>query len=607
MRESEFSRLGPFVVLAGPNGGGKTRILDALKHAASAEAKDWAGWKLALEGHVSAPERESVERLLLACRSLPEKSHEPAVVDAFKTALGDLAEPARAVVPPTPELLRRMYLWRFLAFDEPRHAIAQEAQPIEAQRVSKLREPLPIRWNFSQACQWVEVVVSRWAHEAVTHQTDRDPEELADARHRAAEARDAFVRRAGELVGVEVTFDTSYPATRALLLDGRRIKDARLSDGQKILLAWSVMLTTAPEDPRKFPHIISIDEPEVHLHPGAALSVLRSLRQSLHSDSQIWLATHSVTLALGLEEEGASLFYVADGHAEYAGNKLDRVVEGLLGGADERLRIQAVLSDAADVEFFNYVAAELQPPTVASYSEADPQLDRTRAIVRGRVLDYSPGRGRLARALAAEAANGSLDYYALARSQYHAPEDLEYCREALVRLYPDEDPSKRLFADTDAALVEAPGKFDWVVLCNTLHEIDSVDWPETFRGIHELLSASGQLLLLEDQRLPQGEMPHPRGYVVLSLSEVRILFGAVEIENIGSNERLTAFSIPAAALSNVTPDTVAETLRRVKIRAGEALDDLKAEQPKTARTVRKQAYFSQLYVHADRQLERFRR
>ncbi len=499
--------------------------------------------------------------------------------------------------------------WRFQGLSGASEAIRHGVKKLEIVPAGDLNTQSVAGLVPLQTWQSAEIRFHQHAYRAGIAVMDIDGESDAADRAIAQKRIDDLVALVRKCVNVEVTSDLTNVNLRPPLFDGRRVANASLSDGQKVLTAWALMLCELSENPISTPHIYAIDEPELHLHPSACIEVLQAFMRSVHPDSQLWVATHSVSLVVALNAEDGCLYYVRDGQATYAGNEIDRLVDGLVGGQDRRLQLATVLADAADAEFFKFTAGAFHPEPPAKFQAGDVQNTQVADNVAGDVLDYSPGRGRLIMELAA--IPGMLErvqYHALAFPDKSTAEELEDCQQAMETAYPGTAFSKRLFSSTTVALGAVPDGFDWVVLCNTLHEIDATEWKGTFSKIQALLKPTGHLLLMEDQRLPRGELPHPKGYVVLELPEVRALFDANAggVQSLCSDERLTVFRVDRAVLDAVTAATVCETLKRVKSRSKECIARLvSGKEETTARNVRRHAFFCMLYFNADRQLEPF--
>ncbi|WP_164705223.1 AAA family ATPase, partial [Pseudomonas viridiflava] len=100
------------------------------------------------------------------------------------------------------------------------------------------------------------------------------------------------------------------------MLFGKAIADARLSEGQKVLLQLCVALHAQGANLDNT--VLLLDEPENHLHPSAVIEVLDALYAAT-TTSQIWIATHSVPLLAYMTSiDPMCLWYVSGGGVEHA-------------------------------------------------------------------------------------------------------------------------------------------------------------------------------------------------------------------------------------------------------------------------------------------------
>ena len=74
--------------------------------------------------------------------------------------------------------------------------------------------------------------------------------------------------------------------------DGRRFRYENLSGGEKAAFDLLLDVYIAAKELRT--PLVCIDEPEVHLNPAVQASMLTELLRLLPSESQLWIATHSI-------------------------------------------------------------------------------------------------------------------------------------------------------------------------------------------------------------------------------------------------------------------------------------------------------------------------
>lgn len=105
-------------------------------------------------------------------------------------------------------------------------------------------------------------------------------------------------------------------------------------------------------------------------------------------------------------------------------------------------------------------------------------------------------------------------------------------------------------------------------MCNVLHEILPKRWEELFGPtgeITELLTKDGQLLVVEDQRIPIGENAHKYGFIVLDTGSLKDLFGvqgedSPVLADSQRDGRLKAHLVSKAQVQNVSRMTVRKAL-----------------------------------------------
>jgi SAM-dependent methyltransferase len=449
--------------------------------------------------------------------------------------------------------------------------------------------------------------IARWLYNS-EHPATKDRPEMQAQRRDADLFNDVVQALLRERVGWTVGGSGLADATLA----GRTVNLDELSKGQQILLTWAIILHQQGAHLRDA--VVVVDEPENHLHPDVCIQALRRLQESVLGDrGQIWLATHSVSLIAwaGLP----SIHAVRDGRLSYAGNQVDRVVDGLVGGPKGREDLRAFLADAEELGLFQFAAECLLRPNVAEAREGDPQEACAVDIVAKhrfggggtalRVLDFGAGRGRFAAALAEAQRDPALtlDFLAYEPSKRYADE----LASRIVALRAAGASAARV-DDLRTLEGDEASRVDVVVACNVLHELAVDEWLATFETIKSVLRTKGRLILIEDQSPSVGELPHSRGFLILDLLETRRVFGdSVEVQSIDASvpaawrDRVTAIEIPCAALALATGQTIGRALHAVQKRAELQLSQLRAVDPETGSTFRRgrlHALYAMLWVNA---------
>ncbi|TCC99170.1 AAA family ATPase [Pedobacter hiemivivus] len=348
--------------------------------------------------------------------------------------------------------------------------------------------------------------------------------------------------------------------------------EAMLSDGQKILLQFCIALYSQEDDLKDL--ILFMDEPENHLHPAVIIEIIDRIKMTV-PNGQIWIATHSVPLLAHFDP--SNIWYVEKGKCRHAGKIPGQVLESLLGGEEQIAKLQDFIGLPAQYASTRYAFECLLPPTVVVTSANDPQSLQIREALLNRkngslkVLDYGAGKGRLISNLhdleetSQEALLEDFDYIAF--DKY--PSDRDQCEVSLSKVYGSA--TDRYYSSTNDLYTRYDKqRFDVVILCNVLHEIDPAEWIGLFKEdgeISQMLAPNGVLLLIEDHQIPIGEKAYKNGFLVLDTPQLRDLFSITEIDKdfIFSDQRgdgrLKAHFIPREYLVRITADSKAKALK----------------------------------------------
>lgn len=416
-----------------------------------------------------------------------------------------------------------------------------------------------------------------------------------------------------DLLGAEL----SYNDENGPMLFGRPIADAKLSKGQIVLLQIAVSLFF--QDGRKDDLILLLDEPEVHLHPSALLQLVERVRSSC-PNAQVWVATHSVHLLANYDVD--YVWFVQDGSVAFGGQRRLDVLHSLMGGESGLNALFDFLSLPAKTSILNFAAQCLLEPTVADTGAGDPQTSQVAdvlSLLRAnsdplRVLDFGMGKGRMLTELISRSRSSgtsiSEEFDYLGFDLGASVENAQICCARLSEVYP-QDPSVRYWSEIEPMREQINrGSVHVLIMCNVLHEIRPSEWSQIFGPdgyITDLMHPDGFLIVVEDQMLPVGERAHEFGFLVLDAAELRLLFGMQhedprfvtrQHENSKYRHRLKAHYIPTVAAANVSGDSVRRALvelkgtayRRVKALQGDQLD---------AKRGREFAFWSHQFVNAN--------
>ncbi len=402
-------------------------------------------------------------------------------------------------------------------------------------------------------------------------------------------------------------------------LNGRKVEENDLSEGQRLLLRWAQIIHSEVDDIRGA--IVLIDEPELHLHPSALIDTMKRLEQL--APAQLGVATHSVPLLAWIGPK--QIYAMNQGTARWAGNDIEATLRGLLGDRDGTERLQIFLADAGCIAFHQFAAESLLDPGVADLSpDGDPQAEgfvtrigellATADESKVRVLEYSAGRGRLIKALANTPVGdrARLQYFAYNNPDHTPKPDAESCKRELQRLYEGAIGSagklaRRYCEDLRAHSLDAAEKHHAVVLCNVLHEIPPSEWPTLMATLAQVLRPDGKLLILEDQHMSVGELPHAKGFLVLDEIELRALFGLgpesprLRYKTV-QDGRLSVAEISVSAVRGCSTEGVDAALKQLQTRALAEIKSLRRPHPNSElanhRRGRLHAYYALLHTNA---------
>lgn len=598
----KMERLGKLVLLVGPNGHGKTRTMRLVQRTFD-EVRDGEKLHKSLEAYGGANWRDRVDDAgILAAYARWERC-----VDGLHSTRSAKEE-------------------RLLGLEYQTGAYFERADDLTRRDFASRLETARQTIDLAKAHASIDVMLT---HTARTLYDAEHPRAHANT-HLAAELRrvNAFDALVQALLGSKIDFEVLPSGQIVPVLFGRRFEPSELSRGQRVLLCWAHMLSQQHEELAS--SIIFFDEPELHLHPDACWgAIARLMSDVLGEHSQIWLATHSLPLvASACAAHGTdSLFYVHMGKVEPAGSKIEKVMHGLLGGSDQRETLNAFLGEVDALAFHQFAAQCLIAPEVAELRDGDPQGTQVTGLLRERLergpvalLEYGAGRGRLALATARvlktlpEETRARLTYATYHHLGFASDAEVDETREALaslaaqgaqVAMYFDQAPGKHgargaLVAEELRACEGASGrKFDLVLMANTLHEIPVTQWQRTLDDIRRVMTPEGELLIVEDQRPRIGELPHGQGFLILDKIELRELFRTEAIRGVEAMEgRLTAYAVPAAALTNVNAQSIHAALQLLERRALAEVERLRTRGASSAQAGRAHALYAMMSVNA---------
>lgn len=574
LKEVNMSRLGRLVGLAGKNGSGKSRLLNKLEYYINARVEGIRG-RFSIE--------EQIRSQSLALKNNPHSPHAEAWsknVKEYKYKL-ELADNRVISSLPGEEFKVVRFVPKKLTLKDPNKSAYGEL----VSRFNNAKKPGVS--ELSDNCLfYIHQLQNRWWNSEHPGFSGATEEKV-----KAIEEYKKFNDLISTLLGVSLNRDIDGNPT----LFGKRIPESGLSDGQNILLQLCTALHAQHIELNNT--VFILDEPENHLHPSSVIDLLNNLYNAAPK-SQIWIATHSVPLlAFVAHIEPMSLWFVNDGFVKNAGRHPEVVLGSLLGDASRIAQLNSFTGLPSQLAAINYACESLLPPKTIPASDKDSQATQTQKIINRLIdnrplslLDFGAGKGRLLDGMASD----FRDIYGTTFSEkveYYAfdpfLDDKDDCVKLIQSHYPDE--KLRYFnVQEDFFNNYDDGSIDIVVMCNVFHEISPRQWISLFSRnslIMRSLNEKGYLLIIEDQRIPVGEMAHDYGFLVLDTDHLKTLF-SVTIEDINNelfgfedergDGRLKAHLISKTLLSRITAETIKSSIDRLNDTAKSQIKRIRA-------------------------------
>ena len=369
----------------------------------------------------------------------------------------------------------------------------------------------------------------------------------------------------------------------------------KLSAGEKTLFAFGILLffQEIGTNSKLKDSIIIIDEPELNLHPDAQIKVLDRLRELIGETGQLWIATHSLHILSHLKHD--EIIFVDNGEVEHPSISLPAKTYKSLMGTEEHIhKLTQFVSSISDWTYANYIVDCFNDPDVIPWSNAaDPQVtvftDALKNKSNIKLLDYGAGKGRVRMAITNnETLNDKIEYYYALEIE----ENIEKLKQI---------PNiKQVYSEKE----ELPqNTFDFILLCNVLHEIEPQKWAGIFRRIQKSLNDTGSLIIIEDRFLPKGERANKYGFLLLDIPQLKILLGYDKDEEIlmsthpdnNYKERILCAVIPKEKIK-IKEEQVLSALKDLEEKTYKKVKELRSKEGE--KNSRLYAQFSQQYINA---------
>lgn len=328
----DMPRLGRYIVVAGKNGSGKTRLLNHVYQAAVHRTQSLANLpnlRQQLIVHENALKNDP---------NNPEAPRWRTMIDNFNKDIARII--GRVIAADSRRFNCVRFVPKKLDLSDPR---SQSRAQIKKSHDQALEAGLE---NYSQLCLGYMQYLQDCEREA-THQTPTAP--LAE-RQKVISAYETLEAILIALFGTSVARDLQGN----MQLYGRPAFESGLSDGQKIVLQLAVAIHA--QSAKLNNTVFVLDELENHLHPSVAIDVLERIERAA-PDSQIWIATHSVPLlAYIVSKDPMAVWYMEEGKVSHAGRHPEQVLKGLLGDEERIGQLHNLTGLPAQLASVNYAA-----------------------------------------------------------------------------------------------------------------------------------------------------------------------------------------------------------------------------------------------------------
>jgi len=575
LEEIKMSRLGNIVLIAGKNGAGKTRILNKIFKTFETKPKkkevENCPNNITTKKQTIENCHQQIDMLEKQLNSIPASSSQRTNIENniknYKTTITSFEDAIK--------IDNEKLMWNFIVTDEqsdnytmvqfvPKSLVLKDCNTLTkkdlisyAERVNSVGISNLKDGTFAK----IQDVQNKWFE--ATHQNSKLNQIEKDTANINYENLKHAIKT---FLNTDMDRDINGDAT----LFNFPLGQSKLSDGQKILLQLCVAIYSQGVALNDL--ILVMDEPENHLHPSVIIETLEQIQKSV-TNGQIWIATHSIALLAHFDS--SALWYVESGKITYAGRTPESVLRSLLGKDDEIVRLQDFISLPAQFATSKYAFECLLEPRALQTASNDTQVRQIRSELRSitkngkiRVLDYGAGKGRLIANLSGyETLLQKIEYIAFDKYD----NDKSACTDNIIKVFGTCD--KRYYNDMRGLFSDySKASFDVVIMCNVLHEIDPNEWLRLFRKDGEVsgcLKKNGVLLLIEDCRIPVGEMAYQKGFLVLDTPQLKDLF-KIEEQDTGfsynsspENERLKSHIIPKHLLERITPKSRIESIKSI--------------------------------------------
>lgn len=355
-------------------------------------------------------------------------------------------------------------------------------------------------------------------------------------------------------------------------VDSLNIDRYELSDGEWIVVFYLLLITLAKCTEGNYSDaIVIIDEIENYLNPGNLRRILMYLCDTFKEKGQIWIASHSLDVLLWVNSRQAyRLEKKEDGRRgkntviyKPSVKSYSIIKEELFGNA-ENADISLSFREEEMQHYVNeFMSQSLKDPAIVKcINKNDIQLKLFLKCLNDdenkiKILDFGAGEGRIGDALKNLKDRRILYYaYEIEKEKAVEIEKKKYAKKVYT---------KRNQIDE---------KFNVILLCNVLHEIDVLDWVEELNFIFSALSENGILVFIEDMELPEGEYIGETGFLLMDGETTKVLFGENNVSLVLANEEKYRDRILCAIVDRSSKVTEKKVISALKLLQKRSVDKI---------------------------------
>jgi len=389
-----------------------------------------------------------------------------------------------------------------------------------------------------------------------------------------------------------------YEKNKKLTFFNLEFNNMNLSPGQQYLLRLCVVLFYNQRKwdySNEYKRVLILDEPEMHLHPGVLLNVIDTI-QDVFKNTQIWIATHSITLLSKFDS--ADIWYMKKGIPKQMNSNSYEILTGLLAEKGQKINYREKLEyfiQLPDIfslcEFAKESLKEALSLPLKERTDGKPDVqvelakqtmfedfDISLSIKNKKIVDFGAGKGRFLEGLTEDDIN-QFEYYAYNIANGTANEDKNRCETLLNNKYGENGARDRYFEKITDLHTKYEGQIDCVLLMNVLHEINPCQWEVTFKNeIRPLLSDDGRLVIIEVEELTRGENASSCGFLMLTKKSSEKLFNNVETRepsHINKKRKIIAYIIKSKQLDSIHQEKIRNAIASIQMESMEKIKEIR--------------------------------